>query len=349
MIAQGATMNYVPPRSRSAQQSTVGLSVVIPCYNEDAVLNALIARLTPICEHSFPGNYEIVLINDGSSDRTWELICDKSAHSRHIVGIDLARNHGHQLALTAGLHSCRGDLILVIDADLQDPPELLPQMLDKIREGYDVVFGQRISRRGESFFKRATAAGYYRTLEKMIDIPIPRDTGDFRLMTRRVVDQLNAMPERFRFIRGMVSWVGFNQIAIPYERDVRFAGESHYPFRRMLALAFDGITGFSTLPLRFASHLGMIFGVLGLACLGWVLLSYFTHGTITGWTSMITVVLILGSVQLLIMGVIGEYLGRMYIETKQRPLFVIREVRGLPVEPIHAKEFAIDADQSEND
>jgi dolichol-phosphate mannosyltransferase len=348
MMAQGEAMTLLPFHAHLDCSPAVGLSVVIPCYNEEAVLDELIARLLPICEQSFPGNYEIILINDGSSDRTWKLMCEHSTHSPSIVAIDLARNHGHQLALTAGLHSSRGDLVLVIDADLQDPPELLPQMLNKVREGYDVVFGQRTCRRGESFFKRVTAAGYYRTLEKMIDIPIPRDTGDFRLMTRRVVNQLNAMPEQFRFIRGMVSWVGFNQVAIQYERDPRFAGETHYPLRRMLALAFDGITSFSTLPLRFASHLGMMFGVVGLALLSWVLLSYLTSGTITGWTSTIAVVLILGSVQLLIMGVFGEYLGRMYMETKRRPLFVIREIRGLRPEQAIVPEFAIAMGQSKN-
>ena len=308
----------------------LGLSVVIPCYNEQPVMDALIARVTPVCESAFPGDFEIVLVNDGSSDRTWPLICSHAEASPHVIGIDLSRNHGHQVALSAGLQVCRGDLVLVLDADLQDPPELLPKMLDKVREGYDVVYGQRVHRHGETLFKRAAAASFYRLLERMIDISIPRDTGDFRLMTRRVVDQLNAMPERFRFIRGMVSWVGFRQTAIPYERDPRFAGESHYPLRRMLGLAIDAITSFSTLPLRFASLLGMAFGLLGLVVLGWVLVAYFTDGTIAGWTSMLAIVLILGSVQLLILGVFGEYLGRMYMETKRRPLFIIQEIRGLP-------------------
>jgi dolichol-phosphate mannosyltransferase len=306
----------------------IALSVVVPCYNEEAVIDELVGRLTATCGALFAGRYEIVLVNDGSADRTWELICDHVEASPAIVGIDLSRNHGHQLALTAGLNQARGELVLVIDADLQDPPELLPQMLDKLADGYDVVYGRRIERHGESRFKRATAAGFYRLLDRLIDIPIPRDTGDFRLMTRRVVDQLNAMPERYRFIRGMVSWVGFNQTGIAYERDPRFAGESHYSLRQMLGLAFDGITSFSTLPLRLASHLGLAFGAAGIAALGWVLLSYLRRGTVTGWASLIAVILILGSVQLMILGVIGEYLGRMYLEAKQRPLFIIREIRG---------------------
>lgn len=304
----------------------IGLSVVVPCYNEELMIDRLVARLIPVCERNFPGNYEILLVNDGSTDQTWPLICRHAASSTGIVGIDLARNHGHQLALTAGLSESRGELVLVIDADLQDPPELLPGMLQKIGEGYDVVYGQRDQRPGETLFKRATAAAFYRLLDRLIDIPIPRDTGDFRLMTRRVVDKLNAMPESYRFIRGMVSWVGFNQTGITYQRDPRFAGESHYPLRRMLALAFDGITGFSTVPLRLASLLGIAFGMAALAMLGWVLLTYLHHGTVTGWASTMAVVLVLGSAQLLILGVIGEYLGRMYMESKRRPLFIIREI-----------------------
>jgi dolichol-phosphate mannosyltransferase len=313
------------------QLSSVKLSIVVPCYNEQAVIDELIARLTAVCEPNFAGTHEIVLINDGSTDGTWPMICAYAAKSPAIVGIDLARNHGHQLALTAGLQVCRGDLVLVIDADLQDPPELLPQMLAKVAEGYDVVYGQRTARQGETLFKRVTAAAFYRLLERLIDTPIPRDTGDFRLMTRRVVDQLNLMPERFRFIRGMVSWVGFAQTAIPFERDARFGGDSNYPLRRMMGLAFDAITSFSTLPLRIASLLGVVFGMMGIPMLVFVVWNYFRHGNITGWTSLAALVLILGSAQLIILGVIGEYLGRMYMEAKNRPLFIIREVRRSPV------------------
>jgi len=323
-------MSFMPRQFAARPDRAIALSVVVPCYNEQDALDALISRLTPVCEHAFGANYEIVLVNDGSRDRTWQKIAGYAARWPQIVGVDLARNHGHQLALTAGLQICRGALVLVIDADLQDPPELLPQMLEKITQGYDVVYGRRLVRHGETFFKRATAAGFYRLLEKLIDISIPRDTGDFRLMSRRVVDQLNAMPERFRFLRGMVSWVGFNQTGIEYERDERVAGESHYPLRKMLGLALDAVTSFSTLPLRLASHLGLAFGMAGFGLLGWVLLSYLNHGTVAGWTSVIAVVLIIGSLQLIILGVFGEYLGRMYMETKRRPLFIIREIHGLP-------------------
>jgi dolichol-phosphate mannosyltransferase len=189
------------------------------------VIDALLARLEPVCEAAAPGSYEIVLVNDGSHDGTWAAIGAHAARSPHIVGIDLSRNHGHQLALTAGLSLCRGNHVLVIDADLQDPPELLPEMLALAGQGYDVVYGQRIDREGETWFKKSSASLFYRLLERLIDIPIPRDTGDFRLMSRAVVDAFNRMPERHRFVRGMVSWLGFRQVALPYVREARFAGK----------------------------------------------------------------------------------------------------------------------------
>jgi glycosyltransferase involved in cell wall biosynthesis len=312
--------------------SPIGLSVVVPCYNEELVIPALVSRLIAVCEENFLANYEILLVNDGSSDRTWPLICEYSSKFDYVVGVNLSRNHGHQLALTAGLNVCRGALVFVIDADLQDPPELLPRMVEKIEQGFDVVYGQRGVRHGESLFKRTSASVFYRILDHLIDIPIPRDTGDFRLMTRRVVDVLNSMPERARFIRGIVSWIGFNQTGIAYERDKRFAGESHYPLGKMISLAIDGITGFSTAPLRLASHFGMVFGVAGFAMLGWVALSFMRHGTVTGWASIMALILVMGSVQLFILGVIGEYIGRMYMESKQRPQFVIQEIRRIKVD-----------------
>lgn len=310
-----------------AEQACPRLSVVVPCYNEEAVLEMLEKRLSAACARVFGQNYEIILVNDGSKDRTWGMICDLAARNPCILGVDLSRNHGHQLAVTAGLQISRGDLVMMIDADLQDPPELLEQMTAKIGQGYDVVYGRRIQRHGESAFKRGTASLFYKLLNRISDHEIPLDTGDFRLMTRRVVDQLNAMPERFRFIRGMVSWIGFEQTAIEYERDPRAAGETHYPLARMLRLAFDAITSFSTLPLRIASHVGMLMGLVGFAMLGWAIFRWFQDGTIVGWTSTVAVVLIMGSVQLMILGVFGDYLGRLYLENKRRPLFIVREMR----------------------
>jgi dolichol-phosphate mannosyltransferase len=303
------------------------LSIVIPVYNEEAGLAVLVERVTRAAQARFAGCYELILVNDGSKHGSWAAICAHADRDPRIVAIDLSRNHGHQLALAAGLHHARGELVFVIDADLQDPPELLGPMLDQLRQDYDVVYGQRVERHGETAFKRGTASLFYRLLGKLVDTHLPRDTGDFRLMTRRVADQLNAMPERYRFIRGMVSHVGFNQIAFPYERDARFAGETNYPLRKMVALAVDAVTSFSVVPLRFASHLGMLFGLAGLVSLigiGWVWLQ---GGTVQGWASLSALTLVMGSVQLLVLGVFGEYLGRMYMEAKRRPLFIIAEVR----------------------
>jgi dolichol-phosphate mannosyltransferase len=263
----------------------------------------------------------------------------------HVVGINLSRNYGHQIALTAGLEVCRGELIFILDADLQDPPELLPAMVEKMEQGHDVVYGQRVRRAGETWFKKATAYLFYRGLSRLADVDIPRDTGDFRLMTRRALDALNAMPERYRFVRGLVTSIGFSQTALPYQRDARFAGETNYPLRKMLAFAVDAITSFSTVPLRMASWLGVAFGLAAIAALSWVGLAYFTSGTVQGWTSLAALILIIGSIQMLMLGVFGEYLGRMYMETKRRPLYVIQEIAGaknptqarLPVREMHEK------------
>ncbi|MGZ3234349.1 MAG: glycosyltransferase family 2 protein [Croceibacterium sp.] len=311
------------PRIGAVQRE---LSVVVPVFNEEAGLDALLARTIPVCEAAFGASYEIILVDDGSTDRSWPIIAGHADDSPNIAGVKLSRNYGHQLALTAGLKLARGDYVFVLDADLQDPPELLPQMLEKAREGYDVVYGQRIARAGETVFKRTTASLFYRLLSSLVDVTIPRDTGDFRLMTRRVVAHFNAMPERFRFVRGMVGWLGFKQVAVEYERDPRFAGETHYPFRKMLRFAVDAITSFSTIPLRFASLLGMGFGLAGLLALVWVGISWLRGGTVLGWTSIAALILIIGSMQLLMLGIFGEYLGRMYMESKQRPLYLVDEV-----------------------
>ncbi len=316
--------------------SSCALSVVIPVYNEEAGLDALVARVTAATAAIFADRYELILINDGSKDRSWAKIRAHAERDPRIVAIDLARNHGHQLALTAGLHHVRGELVFVLDADLQDPPELLGPMLAKLSEGHDVVYGQRIKRHGETAFKRGSAALFYRMLGKLVDTHIPPDTGDFRLMTRRVVEQLNAMPERYRFIRGLVSFVGFSQVPFPYERDARFAGETNYPLRKMVALAIDAVTSFSVVPLRFASHLGMLFGLAGLVSLAGIVWVWMQGGTVQGWASLAALILIMGSVQLLVLGVFGEYLGRMYMEAKHRPLFIIAEVRRHPVAGIAA-------------
>ncbi len=316
--------HFAPDGPRAAAPD---VSIVIPCYNEADSLPELMRRVGAACATIAPRTCEIVLVNDGSQDATWPIIADLASHHDHVVAINLARNYGHQLALSAGLQICRGDAVMVMDADLQDPPELLGAFLGKLAEGYDVVYGQRIARAGETRFKRASASLFYRVLQNLVDVPIPRDTGDFRIMSRRVVDHLNAMPERFRFIRGMVSWVGFRQTALAYEREARFAGQSHYPLSKMIGFAIDAVTSFSTLPLRLAAHIGMVVGLIGVATLGWVLVAWLRGDVVAGWTSLVGTVLLLGSLQLMMLGVFGEYLGRMYMESKQRPLFIIQEVR----------------------
>ncbi len=302
------------------------LSVVVPCYNEEEGVRELHRRVSTVCHDCVGDAYELVLINDGSRDATWKIMRELSAVDKHVVAINLSRNHGHQLALSAGLQMCRGERIFIIDADLQDPPELLPRMMERMDDGCDVVFGQRTKREGETVFKKASAFAFYRLLNMMVDIDIPQDTGDFRLMSRRSLDILNSMPEQHRFIRGMVSWIGMRQEALPYERAARFAGETKYPLSKMIRFAIDAITGFSIRPLRIASYLGIGFGIATLMLLAYVFAQYFLGKTVEGWTSLAVIILALGSVQLFVAGVLGEYLGRLYVESKGRPLFVIQEV-----------------------
>jgi dolichol-phosphate mannosyltransferase len=313
------------------------LSVVVPCYNEEDGVHELHRRVSAVCQNCIGDDYELVLVNDGSKDATWRLMNEISRTDKHVVAVNLSRNHGHQLALSAGLQMCRGARIFVLDADLQDPPELLPLMMSRMDEGCDVVFGQRIKREGETLFKKATAYVFYRLLDRMVDIDIPADTGDFRLMSRRAVDILNNMPEHHRFIRGMVSWIGLRQEALPYERAARFAGETKYPLSKMIRFAIDAITGFSVRPLRLASYIGIWFGIATLLLLAYVFINYFTGKSVEGWTSLAVIVLALGSVQLLVAGVMGEYLGRLYIESKNRPLFIIQEI-------VSSAEFSAELD-----
>ncbi len=304
------------------------LSVVVPCFNEEEVLPELHRRLSAVCRDTNL-SYEIVLVNDGSKDRTWEQMTKLAAGDEHVVGVDLSKNFGHQLALLAGLTLCQGDRILILDADLQDPPELLPAMLARMDAGADVVYGQRRHRQGETGFKTLTASLFYRVIARLTDVPIPRNTGDFRLMSRRALDVLLSMPERHPFIRGMVSWIGFRQEPIVYDRLARYAGTTKYPLRKMIRFALDAITAFSVKPLALASYVGMISGVFALGLLGYSLGSYFGlfPGKLErGWTSLMSAMALLGSVQLIVLGIIGEYLGRMYEQVKGRPRFIIQEI-----------------------
>ena len=305
------------------------LSIVVPCYNEEACLGELHARLTKAARAAAGEDYEIVLINDGSRDRSWEIMQEMAATDPRLVAINLSRNHGHQLALTAGLDLCSGERILIIDADLQDPPELLSDMIAQMeRQEADVVYAVRRARAGETAFKRGTAKLFYRLLTRLAEIEIPLDTGDFRLMSRRALDALLSLPEQARFIRGMVAWIGFKQVPIVYDRAERHAGETKYPLARMMRLALDAVTGFSTAPLRFASHIGLWLVAASLLLVAYIGFAFLTGRAIQGWTSLMLVVVVLGAVQMFVLGMIGEYLGRLYIEAKRRPLYIVSEIAG---------------------
>ena len=303
------------------------LSIVAPCYNEEAGLEEFYRRMTAAAAETAGSDYELVLLNDGSADRTWSIMAGLARRDPHVVAVNLSRRHGHQLAMTAGLYTCRGERILTIDADLQDPPELLGEMWRLMdRAEADVVYGSRRERQGETMLKRGTAALFYRLMRRVGYADMPVDAGDFRLMTRRVLDILNSMPEQHRFIRGMVSWIGLRQLPLAYDRAARHSGSSNYPLAKMMGLAFDALTSFSIMPLRLASFLGLALGCLSLLMLGYTLGSWALGRVVEGWTSLLTVVLILGSTQLILFGLLGEYVGRLYLETKRRPLFVIDQV-----------------------
>ncbi|MDY0021420.1 glycosyltransferase family 2 protein [Arenimonas caeni] len=316
-----------PPRT--PRPALARLSIVVPCYNEAAVIGETVRRLQALCDSLPDTQAEMIFVDDGSRDATRVLLRGFAAQDQRIRVIGLARNFGHQLAVTAGIDAAGGDAVVLIDADLQDPPEVVAEMLARWREGYDVVYGTRTERPGESWFKLASARAFYRLLNRLSDVPIPLDTGDFRLMDRAVVEVLKAMPERDRFIRGMVSWVGFRQLALPYRRAGRFAGETKYPLRKMLRFAGDGILSFSTRPLQLSIGLGFLSA--GLALLGMlyaVVVRLVTTGWVAGWAAIMVAVLFVGGVQLVSIGILGEYIGRIYHEVKRRPLYVTEEEIG---------------------
>jgi dolichol-phosphate mannosyltransferase len=305
------------------------LSIVVPCFNEEACLSVLHERLTGAARAAVGDDYEIVLVNDGSRDDSWAIMQALAADDPHLLAVNLSRNHGHQLALTAGLDLCSGETILIIDADLQDPPELLSSMLETMRESHaDVVYGVRKSRRGETAFKRATAHGFYRLLSRATEVDIPLDAGDFRLMSRRALDVLLAMPEQARFIRGMVAWIGFRQVPFAYDRAERLAGETKYPMRKMVRFAFDALTGFSSAPLKLASHVGIGLSAGSVLLVLYLVYAWLSGMSIQGWTSLMLVVVVIGAAQMFVLGLMGEYIGRLYNESKRRPLYVVQEVAG---------------------
>jgi glycosyltransferase involved in cell wall biosynthesis len=299
------------------------LSLVLPIYNEEEVIRELHARLQRFLAE-LRLDVEVLFVNDGSRDRSMELLREIAGLEPRYRVLSLARNFGHQKAITAGLDYARGQAVVVLDADLQDPPEVITEMVAKWREGFDVVYGKRRSREGESFLKLLTAKWFYRVFAAMIPIDVPLDTGDFRLMSRRVVVALRELQETHRFVRGLVAWVGFKQTAVLYDRPGRFAGETKYPLRKMLRFAADGITSFSVLPLRFATYLGMLISVMSVGVAIWALLVHFVfHVTVKGWTAEVVLVSLLAAAQLLMIGILGEYIGRIYEEVKRRPLYVV--------------------------
>jgi glycosyltransferase involved in cell wall biosynthesis len=307
----------------------VALSIVVPCFNEQACLAALHGRLGAAARGAVGEDYEIVLVNDGSSDASWPAMQTIAATDPHLLAVNLSRNHGHQLALTAGLDLCRGEKILIIDADLQDPPELLPKMMEAMRvERADVVYGVRSSRSGETAFKRATAHGFYRLLSRATAVDIPLDAGDFRLMSRRALDALLAMPEQARFIRGMVAWIGFRQVPFAYDRQQRFAGETKYPLRKMVRFALDALTGFSSAPLKLASLAGLWLSFGSVLLILYIAYAWATGRSIQGWTSLMLIVVVLGAIQMFALALMGEYIGRLYNEAKRRPLYIVQEIAG---------------------
>ena len=318
----------------AGRPATLALSVVAPCYNEEGSLPAFVERMCAAARAVAGEAFELVLVNDGSKDRTWACIQALGLTRPELVGVNLSRNHGHQLAVTAGLNLTRGARVLIIDADLQDPPELLAAMMARMDEDCDVVYGRRRSRGGESAFKIATAKGFYRLLHSVSEVEIPQDVGDFRLMSRRIVDRLNAMPEQDRFLRGMVAWLGGRQTEVLYDRDARQAGETAYTLSKMVRLAVNGLTGFSTAPLKIAVVLA--FAGIGLAVpiIVYALYGAFMGHSEKGWASLALIQVFFGVGQLGCLAIIGAYLGRIYTQVKGRPLFMVDEVvRGAAAPP----------------
>jgi dolichol-phosphate mannosyltransferase len=318
------------------------VSIIIPCYNEEEVLLACHSRLMQVFEGYDDSQFELIYVNDGSSDRTEELLRylhDAYSHTRVVM---LSRNFGHQAAVTAGLTAATGQCVVIIDADLQDPPEVILQMIERWQAGYEVVYGIRETRAGESGFKLRSAKLFYRLINKLSDVEIPLDSGDFRLLDRRAVNAILAMPERHRLLRGMSSWIGFRQFGLKYDRAARFAGTTKYPLRKMFNLALDGIFSFSTIPLRSVTVLGALTAAGASAGMVYSLvIRLFTPNWVAGWTTLILAILLASGVEMFCFGILGEYIGRIYTEIKQRPLFVVREMLEVGVRSEETKKPAM--------
>ncbi len=303
------------------------LSIVAPAYNEEAGLDEFYSRLVDAVK-ILNLDLEIIYVNDGSQDGTLEIMSRQHNNDSRISIIDLSRNFGKEIALTAGLDHASGDAVVVIDTDLQDPPELIPKLVERWRDGYDVVNAKRIKRRGESAFKKISSFVYYRFLYQLSDIKIPKDTGDFRLLSRNALDALLKLREKHRYMKGLFAWVGYSQAEITYERDERYAGETKWKFLGLLDLAFEGLTSFSVLPLRLASMLGVLSAIAGLTFAIFIIIKKMMYGDpVAGYPSLVVLITFIGGIQLLALGIIGEYLGRVFNETKNRPLYLIKDIK----------------------
>ncbi len=303
------------------------ISVIAPAYNEEAVLPEFHKRLCAVFE-GLDCELEVVYVNDGSSDQTLAVLRALRSQDERITLIDLSRNFGKEVAMTAGFDHACGDAVVVIDTDLQDPPELIPEMIRLWHNGYDMVYAQRTAREGESWMKRATASAFYRVIQRLSRVKIPQDTGDFRLMSRRAVDALLQLREHHRFMKGLFSWVGFPQIALPYRRDARFAGDTKWNYWKLWNFALEGITSFTTVPLKIASYVGLLISLFAFAYAAIVIYKTLMYGEdVQGYPSLMVVILMLGGIQLASLGIIGEYLGRMFNETKQRPLYLTQDIQ----------------------
>lgn len=321
-----AETGWATPRTENPRS----ISVIVPCYNEQEVLPELKRRLVETLE-KLGVPFEIVLVDDGSKDRTWPMLREMQRSDPRFKIVRFSRNFGHQLAVTCGLDQSNGEVVVIMDADLQDPPELIGEMIAKWREGYDVVYGKRTRRLKESAAKRFFAFAFYRLISRITKISIPEDTGDFRLMDRRAVEALQSLKERHRFVRGMVSWIGFHQTPVYYQRPERFAGETKYPFKKSFKLAVDAITSFSYAPLRLASYLGLSLSIFAFLYILVVIGLKIAGINFPGYTSLMASILLLGGVQLIVLGLIGEYVGRIFEQGQMRPLYLVEEVRGEPL------------------
>lgn len=307
-------------------KNMVELSVIIPIYNEELNIPTLVTRLRPVVEKT-DMNYELVFVNDGSRDTSIQLIKAMAQADNRVRYIDFSRNFGHQIAVTAGIDLCKGNIIAIIDADLQDPPELIEEMIGLIKQGNEVVYAKRRSRKDKSIVKKTAYKTFYRLLARISNVDVPLDTGDFRVMTRKVAEVLKNMPEQHKFLRGQIAWLGFKQTFVEYDRDVRAAGEPGYTYKKLFQLAFDGITGFSNAPLRLATIMGFVVSGISMLLIIYALGSYFIfkNNLPPGWTSLMIAISFIGGVQLICLGIIGEYISKLQTDIRKRPLYIINE------------------------